>query len=179
MNKLSSSIFALLFCAALVPAAFAQEQTDKQVAVINGDPVMASELFTFAKVRNPNADLSNPDIRGKMIQAYVARELLFQDAITKKLDQLPVVQLALENQRHEVISQALISQIMRENPVTEEQMRSFYDQKAAENKADKNSTEPLLPYDQISPQIRQILAEQKLVEYVQSLQKKAKIDVTN
>ena len=179
MSKLARSISALLLSAALLPGAFAADDKDKKVATINGDPIMASELLTYAKVKSPQADLTNADVRKQMIQAYVGRELLYQEAIARKLDKLPFVKLALENQEHEVISQALIATIMQEKPVTEAQVRSYYDLKANESKADFSNTQPLPSYDQVSMQIRQLLMEKNITDYIQTLQKKAKIEVNN
>lgn len=171
MSKLKISISALIFSALTLPSAFAAE--DKTVAIINGDPIMTSELLTYAKVKNAKADLSDDNIRKQMIQAYVGRELLFQDAIAQKIDQLPIVKLALENQRHEVISQALIAKIVQDNPITEEKVRAAYDKKAAEQKDDSKE---MPAYDQIKPQIAKMMIEQTIAQYIQTLQKKAKIE---
>lgn len=171
MNKFTSSVSALLFGALLLPSAYAAE--DKTVAIINGDPVMTSELLTYAKVKNAKADLSNDEIRKRMIQAYVGRELLFQEAVAQKIDQLPIVKLALENQRHEIISQALIAKILKENQISEEQVRSLYDKKAAELKA---SNKEVPTYEQAKPQIAKMLLEQTVANYIQTLSKKAKIE---
>ena len=171
MTKFKSSVSALIFTALALPSAFAAE--DKTVAIINGDPVMASELLTYSKVKNAKADLSNDDIRKQMIQAYVSRELLFQDAVAQKIDQLPIVKLALENQRHEIISQALIAKIIKDNPVTEEQLRSIYDQKVAEQ---KDSSTEIPTYEQVKPQLAKLMYEQSVAKYIQTLQKKATIE---
>lgn len=175
MSKLARSISALLLGAALLPSISfaADENRDKQLATLNGEPIMASELFTYAKVKNPKADLTKPEIQKQMIQAYIGRELLYQEALKQKIDQLPVVKMAMENQLREVISQAMIAKIVQENPVTDEQVRSFYDKQAAENKEGKK----LPPYDQVSMQIRKILMEKTVGEYIQSLTKSAKVDL--
>jgi len=171
MTKSKYSVSALILSALTLPSAFAAD--DKTVAIINGDPVMTSELITYAKVKNPRADLSNDEIRKKMIQSYVGRELLFQEAVTQKIDQLPVVKLALENQRHEVISQALIAKIIQDNPLTEEKVRALYDQKAAEQKANNKE---MPAYEQMKPQIAKAMIEQTVAQYINTLQKKAKIE---
>jgi len=171
MTKFKLSVSALLFSALTLPGAFAAE--DKTIAIINGDPVMTSELLTYAKVKNAQADLNNDEIRKQMIQAFVGRELLFQEAVAQKIDQLPIVKLALENQRHEVISQALIAKIIKDNPVTEEQLRSFYDKKVAEQ---KDSNKEIPTFEQIKPQLVNLMFEQSVAQYIQTLQKKAKIE---
>jgi peptidyl-prolyl cis-trans isomerase C len=171
MTPYKNSISALIFSALILPIAYADE--DKTFAIINGDPVKTSELLTYAKVKNPRADLNNEDTQKQMIQAYVGRELLYQEAITQKLDQLPIVKLALENQRHEIISQALIANIIKQNPVTEEQLRSVYDQKVAKQKDSKND---IPTFEQIKPQIANMLYEQSVTKYIQTLKQKAKIE---
>jgi len=171
MTKIQSSVSALIFSALLIPSAYAED--DKTVAIINGDPVKTSELLTYAKVKNAKADLSNDDVRKQMIQAYVGRELLFQEAVAQKIDQLPIVKMALENQRHEVISQALIAKIIQDNPLTEEKVRALYDQKAAEQKANNKE---MPAYEQIKPQIAKAMIEQTVAQYIKTLQKKAKIE---
>ncbi|MCF6299068.1 MAG: hypothetical protein L3J01_04235 [Thiomicrorhabdus sp.] len=171
MSKIKSSISALIFSALILPSAFADE--DKVLAIINGDPVKTSELLTYAKVKNAKADLSNDVIRKQMIQAYVGRELLYQDAIAQKIDQLPIVKLALENQRHEVISQALVAKIVQETTLTDKQLRAAYDKKAAELKTD-NKEFP--SYEQAKPQIAKLMIEQTIAQYIQTLQKKATIE---
>ena len=125
MTTFKRSVTALIFSALTLPNAFAAE--DKAFAIINGDPIMTSELLTYAKVKNAQADLTNDEVRKQMIQAYVGRELLYQDAIAQKIDQLPIVKLAVENQRHEVITQALIAKIIQDHPITEEQLHSIYE----------------------------------------------------
>lgn len=172
MTIIKTSISALVFSVLILPSAFAAE--DKIVAIINGDPIMTSELLTYAKVKNARADLSDDTIRKQMVQAYVGRELLYQEAIAQKMDQLPIVKLALENQRHEVISQALIAKVIQDNPVTEEKLQTAYDKKVAELKADNKKEVP--PFEQVKPQIAKTMIEQTLAQYIQTLQKKAKIE---
>lgn len=133
MQPLSKSISALfLTCAASI--SFAADN-DKQLATVNGEPIMTSELIIYAKIKNPKADLNSPQTRQQLIQAYLGRELLYQEALAQKLDESERVQMALDNQRREIVSQALVAKILKENPVTEAQARKFYEQQSAASKA--------------------------------------------
>jgi peptidyl-prolyl cis-trans isomerase C len=124
------SLFALLLSIMLMPVSFAADK-DKQLATVNGEPIMTSELITYARMKSPQADLSKAETRQRLIQAYVGRELLYQEALKQKLDQQKAVQIALDNQRREVISQALVGQILRKDPVTEKEAKAFYDKQSA------------------------------------------------
>lgn len=133
MQSPMKSISALfLLCA--VSVSFAADG-DKQIATVNGEPITTADLLTYAKIKNPKADLNSPQTRQQLIQAYVGRELLFQEAMKQNLNESERVQLALDNQRREVISQALVAKILNQNPVTEAQARAFYQQQAETSKA--------------------------------------------
>ena len=133
MQKIFKPIFALILFSTMLPLSYAVDN-DKKVAEVNGEPIMASQLFTYAKVKNPQANLQDQAVRQQLIQAYVGRELLFQAALEQKLEEREVVQLALENQRREIISQALVAKIMAEKPITDEQVRNYYDTEIASRK---------------------------------------------
>lgn len=142
MQPLPKSISALLLiCAASI--AFAADN-DKQVATVNGEPIMTSELIIYANIKNPKADLNSPQTRQQLIQAYLGRELLYQEALAQKLDKSERVQMALDNQRREIVSQALVAKILKENPVTEAQARKFYEQQSAASKAAEYKTRHIL-----------------------------------
>lgn len=130
MHMLAKSMTTLLLTVILMSTASAAEN-DGTLATVNGEPIKRSDLLIFAQLRNPQADLSNPQILQQLIKAYVGRELLYQEALAQKLDEDERVQIALKNQRHELISQALTAQYLQENPVTEEQVRALYEREAA------------------------------------------------
>lgn len=142
------SISALLLSASLLPVSYAVDN-DEEIARINGDPIMKSELITYARLKNPQANLSDRQIQQQLLQAYVGRELLYQEAMKQKLEQLERVQLTLENQRREVLSQALAAKIMSENPVTEAQAREVYQRQAStENSAEYRTSHILTRTEQ-------------------------------
>jgi peptidyl-prolyl cis-trans isomerase C len=133
MQKISKAIAALIIFMAMQPLSYAQE-SDKQIATVNGEPIMLSQLLTYAKIKNPQADLNNQTIRNQLIQAYIGRELLYQDARKQKIDQLPLVKVAVENQVHEVVTQAMMAKLLQEKPVTDAEVRSYYDKEIAGRK---------------------------------------------
>lgn len=133
MHKLVKSFSAIILFTAMLPASHAVDN-DKVIAEVNGKPVMASQLLTYAKVKNPQANLQDQVVRNQLLKAYVGRELLFQEALNQKIDEREIVQIALENQRRELISQALVAKILTEKPITDAQVRSYYDNNVANRK---------------------------------------------
>lgn len=126
MRKTTKTLLALV-ATCLLPSAHAVDN-DKKIAEINGQPIMASQFLTYVKVKSPQADLNNQTIRNQLMQAFVSRELIFQDAMKQKIDEQEMVQLAIENQRREVISQAYVAKLLLDNPITDAELRKYYDQ---------------------------------------------------
>jgi len=107
--------------------AYAELENDRVIAKINGEEIKASDLLAYAKIKSPSANLQDPNIRQQLISAYVSRELLYQEALKKDLDKQELVQIALRNQRREVISQALVADILKNNPITDAELKQYYD----------------------------------------------------
>lgn len=113
-------------------AALAQE--GHPLAVVNGQTITQEQLLTYARVNAPQANLQDLNVRAQLLQTYIGRELMYQEAIKEKVDQQPQVQAVLEDTRHAVLSQAYVSQLKRSNPITEEMARKVYDQQIASRK---------------------------------------------
>ncbi len=133
MHKLVKSFSAIALFTTFLSTPYAVEN-DKAIAEVNGEPIMATELLTYAKVKNPQANLQEQNVRTQLLKAYIGRELLFQEAMRQKYDEREIVKIALENQRREVISQALIATILTEKPITDAQVRAYYDNNFANRK---------------------------------------------
>ncbi len=130
MRSTAKTLSILIMTTCLLPAAYAVDN-DKKIAEVNDQPIMASQFLTYAKVKNPQGDLNDANTRNQLMQAYIGRELFFQEALKQKLDKTELVKLALENQRREVISQAFVAKILTDNPITDAEMRKYYDDQVA------------------------------------------------
>jgi len=123
-----------LFVAALITAISlpAQAQgTQETMAVVNGVavPAIFAEFSRQARVaRGAQAqNLTEESIR----DAVIAAELLSQEAIRRGLDRNPRVLAAIDFQRKELLSQALLEEFLRASPIREETVRAEYDQAKA------------------------------------------------
>jgi len=156
---------------ALLNNAVSAEETG-QIGTINGQSFTQSQLMAYARATAPRANLLDPDTRKQVLEGYIGRELLYQQAVQKKLDQLPGVKLAIEEQRHAIIARALVAQLTRSNPISDKDLRTFYDNESKKRKDDKKLPE----FETIRPQLMAILQDRMVGAYVAELQKKAKLD---
>jgi peptidyl-prolyl cis-trans isomerase C len=106
---------------------------DPVIAVVNGKNVTQSQYVTYLRIETPNSNLNlnDPAVQNQLFNAFIKREVLFQEAQTKKLDQDPGVIAVLEEQRRATITKALVGQLLQANPIKEEQIKAFYDKEVA------------------------------------------------
>ncbi|MBI3773876.1 MAG: peptidyl-prolyl cis-trans isomerase [Gammaproteobacteria bacterium] len=107
--------------------------TDPVVAVVNGQNVTQSQYITYVRSETPNSNLNlnDPAVQNQLFDTFLKREILFQEAQAKKVDQDPGVIAVLEEQRRAVITKALVGQLLQANPIKEEQVKAFYDKEVA------------------------------------------------
>lgn len=132
-------VMQLALVMATAPALFVGHSAHAQqlpgvVATINGQPVTQDQLLGYVRANTPQSNLQDPAVRNQVLQSYVGRELMYQDAMRLKIDQQPAVQAAIEEARRVVIAQAYVSQLMEEAPVTEEMAREIYNQQVGARK---------------------------------------------
>lgn len=110
----------------VAPEAKAAE-AGKPLAVVNGValPQIYADLLRQARANRGGApeSLSDEIIR----DAVVTAELLAQEAARKGLDKGPTLIAALEFQKKELLSQALIEDFVRSHPISEETLKAEYD----------------------------------------------------
>ncbi len=109
-------------------------QEVRPVATVNGQPITQEQLLNYVRANAPQSDLQNPDVRSQMLQTYVGRELIYQDALKQKIDQQPAVQTSLNEMRRTVLAQAYVATLLQANPVTEAMARTIYDQQIGSRK---------------------------------------------
>lgn len=126
---MSRSVVTLVTAALLYASAplLAQETV---VATVNGKPVTQSEVQAYLNQHN-----LPPEEKTRAVDEIVARELVFQDAVARKLGDKPEVSQKLEEVRRQVLLAAALEEALRANPVTEEGLRKAYEQGVAQFQA--------------------------------------------
>ena len=109
----------------------ATASANKPLAVVNGvalPQIFANFVRQGRMGRNsPPEALTEESIR----EAVVTAELMSQEAIRKGLANGPTLQAALEFQKKELLSKALIEEFVRNNPIQEEAVKAEYDKAKA------------------------------------------------
>lgn len=100
-------------------------------ATVNGQPVTQEQLFSYARITAPQANLDDINVRSQVLNAFLGRELMYQEALKQKVDQQPEVKAAIEEARHAVIAQAYVNELMKDKQVTEAMARDIYDKQIA------------------------------------------------
>lgn len=106
-------------------------ESDKIIAVVNGVPVPAIHA-NFTRQGRVNRGAQPENLTEDAIRdAVIASELLAQEAVRRGLDKNPKVIAAIDYQRKEMLSQAVLEDFIRANPLSEEQVQAEYEQAKA------------------------------------------------
>ncbi|MDH3949008.1 MAG: peptidylprolyl isomerase [Gammaproteobacteria bacterium] len=105
---------------------------DEPVAVVNGKPITLKTYEFFLRqlqAERPNANLAGN--RQLVINELVNRELIYQDAVKKKLDKDPEVAFALEQLRKNTMIQANVGKVANGVDISDAKLKKEYDEKIA------------------------------------------------
>ncbi|HLF96683.1 MAG TPA: peptidylprolyl isomerase [Methylococcaceae bacterium] len=103
------------------------------VATVNGKPIYKAELD------NLSGEIAQRGMAGEVTQErlldeLISRELLRQEAESKKIDSDPETAARLSNIRRAILSQAAAQNYTKANPLSEEALKQEYDQRVAASK---------------------------------------------
>ena len=118
---ISTVLPALVLAAGMTTAAHG---ADKVVATVNGTAIHQSELDTLVNKLGGKKKVTDTK---PLIGELVKRELVYQDAMSKKLDKRADVKSDLALVRRQVLMSAALQQAMKENPVTDKEVKQAYD----------------------------------------------------
>jgi peptidyl-prolyl cis-trans isomerase C len=136
MKKAFLSLFtsALLVTLPVLPLSAAEApKLNAVIAEINGSKLTVADFQAYIRMRMRNSELKeplNPAQREKIFGEYINRELLYQEALKKGLDQNEVIKAEIQNQRRNIIVSFALQQLMR-SPLKESEIRAVYDKEIA------------------------------------------------
>ncbi|MDM8564608.1 peptidylprolyl isomerase [Candidatus Halobeggiatoa sp. HSG11] len=93
------------------------------IAVVNGKPITQQAYDDYAKTRKGGNEVDPK----KLIDELVQRELLTQDAIKEKLEQLPEFTEKLEETKSRLLMAMAIRNYLDKNPLTDAKLKQEYD----------------------------------------------------
>ncbi|MES2323815.1 MAG: peptidyl-prolyl cis-trans isomerase [Pseudomonadota bacterium] len=117
----------VLIAVAAMPA-FAQN-----VAVVNGKAIPTARLDAIVKqVVAQGQQPDSVELRAKISEDLISREVLVQQAIKEGYDKKPEVKQALETARQTIVISALMGEYARKNPVADAEISAEYDRYKAQ-----------------------------------------------
>lgn len=129
MNLLRIVQLLLLAAIGATSAVAAQAQGIK----VNGVAIPQARLDFMVKNAALQGQPDTPDLRNKIKDELVTREVLAQEAARKGLDKTPEVITQIELQRQGVLINAFLQDYVKAQPVTDEAMKKEYEQVKADS----------------------------------------------
>ena len=121
-----SHLAAMLVAGALVSApAFAQK--GNAVATVNGQAISQNTYNAFIAQQKAQGTPDSPELQKAVKEELIRRELLVQEAKKKGLDKNSEVQGQIELARQAVLIQAYLSDYVRANPISDDQLKKDYE----------------------------------------------------
>jgi peptidyl-prolyl cis-trans isomerase C len=113
----------LALIAIAVTPAFAQN-----LAVVNGKPIPSSRADAIVKqVVAQGQGTDGKELRDRIKQELISREVLMQEAVKQGYDKQPDVKQALENARQTIVINALARDYVEKHPVSDAEVKAEYD----------------------------------------------------
>ena len=121
-----SHLAAMLVAGAIASApAFAQK--GGAVATVNGQAISQNIYNVFIAQQKAQGTPDSPELQNAVKEELIRREILVQEAKKKGLDKSPEAQAQVELARQAVLIQAFLSDYVRANPISDDQLRKGYD----------------------------------------------------
>jgi peptidyl-prolyl cis-trans isomerase C len=99
----------------------------QNAAIVNGKAIPKSKLDEFVAALTQQGRPDTPELRNAVRDELIAREIFAQEAEKKGLPRNPEVQRQLEQTRQDILIRAVIRDHLKNNPVTEAEVKAEYD----------------------------------------------------
>ena len=115
----------------------ADEPVNDVVAVVNGSPLTQNGFESYISIRigqHGRPDTLDENQRKALLEEYINRELIYQDALANGLDELPGVADEIENQRRNILASYSVRRIISKPPTDQALHDAYQKQFARTNK---------------------------------------------
>lgn len=133
-------LLALSFaCAALLSASHAAEPKQKNAATVNGVAIPQARVDFVAKsqvAQSQGQQQDSPEFRENVREILITREILYQEAIKRKLDKNPDYITQLDLAKQQIILSVLFEDLNKTIKPTEADVRKEYERVKAESGGD-------------------------------------------
>lgn len=117
-------------CAALACGSVAVHAQD--VAKVNGVTIPQSRIDILAKSQTAQGQPDTPELRNRIKDALITREVVTQEAVKRGLDKTPEVKAQMDLARQEVLMNAYAQDYLKRHPVNEDAMKKEYERVKAD-----------------------------------------------
>ena len=127
MKTVKSPLPAILALAAWVAVCPLQVCAADAVAKVNGKEIPQSRMDMFMKSTAAQGQPDSPELRTRIRDELITREVLIQEAAKSGIDKNPEIVLQLEMQRQTLLINAFLQDYARNHPISEETMKKEYE----------------------------------------------------
>ncbi len=132
MKTMKTSHLLLLTLAASLAVASCNAQNVDAVAKVNGVAIPQSRLDLLLKANAGQGQPDTPEVRSRMREALITREVIMQEAVKKGLDKSADVTSQFDLQRQEVLVNAFVQDYIKNHPVGEDALKQEYERQKAQ-----------------------------------------------
>jgi len=125
-KHLVAAIAAVTLCAALPVAA-------QNIAIVNGKPVPKARADALAAQVARSGRPLTPELQNQIKEEVISRELFMQEAKKRGLDASEDYRSQLEMARETLLIRALLADVQKKSPVSDEEVKAEYDKFVAAN----------------------------------------------
>ncbi len=138
MKHLTLVLFATVLAGSLATG-HAADTNSPNVAVVNGAPIPQARVDFVAKsqlAQSQGQQQDGPEFRNNIREILITRELLYQEAVKRKLDKNPDYLTQLDLAKQQIILSVLMEDISKSMQPTEADARKEYERVKAERGGD-------------------------------------------
>ena len=132
LNTTKIPLLLLLALTGLLAVGASNAQSASPVAKVNGVAIPQSRLDLLLKVNDAQGQPDTPDVRNRMRDALITREVISQEAVKKGIDKSAEFNVQLDLQRQEALVNAFVQDYIRHNPLSEDALKKEYERQKAQ-----------------------------------------------
>ncbi|MEK6211270.1 MAG: peptidylprolyl isomerase [Pseudomonadota bacterium] len=126
-------------CLTVLPAGYAADTKQKNAAVVNGVPIPQARIDFVAKAQiaqSQGQQQDGPEFRENIREIMITREILYQEALKRKLDKNPDYQLQLDLAKQQIILGVLFEDINKKAQPSDADVVKEYERVKAQQGGD-------------------------------------------
>lgn len=126
-------------CVAVLPAGYAADTKQKNAAIVNGVPIPQARIDFVAKAQiaqSQGQQQDGPEFRNNIRDIMITREILYQEALKRKLDKNPDYQLQLDLAKQQIILGVLFEDINKKTQPSDADVVKEYERVKAQQGSD-------------------------------------------